>query len=796
MLRKSKKSIAIVALLAMLMTMLPMGTAFADNTFKSRDSGIKVGTDSVTQLSTVSMEMDSDRLDNDSQVTFTLPNSDFIFVKTPDEDSPVDSTPMDSDDWQVFGTLKNKIGIDGGNYFEFPEIYDGNTNILFELQQQLGDEPLFEVEQNYDYEILVKINDKADFTEVKPDANRGLINYFTLHLDSIYVPDSIDAGNIELEASKDGSNGFISGTVNIGKASDGDITLKVTDTPTFSDDAVVTMRLTENSPNSFEKRSESLKFTLPTGFKWTGVENVKIVQGKTASADKWEEEPYNYIEKDGKDLIFNLNGFQGSTTALRVDIEAAYEVDDESKAKIGDVTAKIGGKTDCDVSEIVVGRYGQYESSVNAGDLPTIIAGQLEQGLAEVSIEESVAESLVNGRTIILTLPSNAKWTAVDTDSNRGARLEFAGFVGSDGTAAKWKVEGSSTSKAATLDLKDMEVVTAPDFEGDLVAEISGSAGISGKVTLAKVVPAVKMSVDNKITVGIGQAAQSIGTITITENIDGALNDDKDLLIDLPDGVSFSGIPTVEVTEGDLEIKDNDLDLKDDGSTEDNTLVIPIDSESTTASTITIKDAKITVNRSVAEGDITAKVKGDAVIEANDIDEIEDYFSEIVNDYPQVEGKDAFKLKNDMIFPNNNSAGSAVIATVGTPGQTSTESKFVIGSTTYSVNGVDSTMDIAPYLKDGRTYLPLRYVGNAMGISDDNITYDTNTQTATIVSGNTIVQATVGNMYLKVNGSAVAMDAAAELVNGRTMVPFRWIAQALGGTVTWDEATQTVTIVS
>ena len=126
-----------------------------------------------------------------------------------------------------------------------------------------------------------------------------------------------------------------------------------------------------------------------------------------------------------------------------------------------------------------------------------------------------------------------------------------------------------------------------------------------------------------------------------------------------------------------------------------------------------------------------------------------------------------------MIFPNNNSAGSAVIATVGTPGQTSTESKFVIGSTTYSVNGVDSTMDIAPYLKDGRTYLPLRYVGNAMGISDDNITYDTNTQTATIVSGNTIVQATVGNMYFKVNGSAVAMYAAAELVNGRTMVcPF------------------------
>ena len=38
------------------------------------------------------------------------------------------------------------------------------------------------------------------------------------------------------------------------------------------------------------------------------------------------------------------------------------------------------------------------------------------------------------------------------------------------------------------------------------------------------------------------------------------------------------------------------------------------------------------------------------------------------------------------------------------------------------------------------------------------------------------------------------MDVAAELSNGRTMLPFRWIAQALGAKVNWDEAAQTVTM--
>lgn len=45
-----------------------------------------------------------------------------------------------------------------------------------------------------------------------------------------------------------------------------------------------------------------------------------------------------------------------------------------------------------------------------------------------------------------------------------------------------------------------------------------------------------------------------------------------------------------------------------------------------------------------------------------------------------------------------------------------------------------------------------------------------------------------------INGVAITMDVAAKLSSGRTMLPFRWIAQAPGAKVSYDEATQAVTM--
>lgn len=55
-------------------------------------------------------------------------------------------------------------------------------------------------------------------------------------------------------------------------------------------------------------------------------------------------------------------------------------------------------------------------------------------------------------------------------------------------------------------------------------------------------------------------------------------------------------------------------------------------------------------------------------------------------------------------------------------------------------------------------------------------------------------QASTGTVKVTKDGKALSFDVAPQIMNGRTMVPYRGIAEALGGTVKWDEKTKTVTV--
>jgi len=120
---------------------------------------------------------------------------------------------------------------------------------------------------------------------------------------------------------------------------------------------------------------------------------------------------------------------------------------------------------------------------------------------------------------------------------------------------------------------------------------------------------------------------------------------------------------------------------------------------------------------------------------------------------------------------------------------------FTIGSTQYTADQQILTMDAAPYIKNSRTFLPLRFVANALGIPDADITYNDATQKVTIVDGAAMtVKLSIGSTYLFVNGIPTTMDVAPEIIAGRTFLPISWIAHALGFNATWDAATQTVTL--
>jgi hypothetical protein len=118
---------------------------------------------------------------------------------------------------------------------------------------------------------------------------------------------------------------------------------------------------------------------------------------------------------------------------------------------------------------------------------------------------------------------------------------------------------------------------------------------------------------------------------------------------------------------------------------------------------------------------------------------------------------------------------------------------FKIGTPYYVVNGQTPgvKMDVAPFIQSDRTFVPVRFLGNALGLDDSKITWDNGTQTATL-KGDAILQMTIGKASVTSNGVAKQIDVAPVLKSDRTFLPARYVAEGLGYEVGWDDATQTV----
>lgn len=106
------------------------------------------------------------------------------------------------------------------------------------------------------------------------------------------------------------------------------------------------------------------------------------------------------------------------------------------------------------------------------------------------------------------------------------------------------------------------------------------------------------------------------------------------------------------------------------------------------------------------------------------------------------------------------------------------------------LNGTSVFFDVPPTIEDGRTLVPLRAIFEAIGA---DVAWDNNTQTVTASKGGTEINLTIGGQAYK-NGVLVTLDVPAKLIDGRTMVPLRFISEAFGGEVNWDAATQTIVI--
>ena len=108
------------------------------------------------------------------------------------------------------------------------------------------------------------------------------------------------------------------------------------------------------------------------------------------------------------------------------------------------------------------------------------------------------------------------------------------------------------------------------------------------------------------------------------------------------------------------------------------------------------------------------------------------------------------------------------------------------------VNGTVISLDAPPVIKNSRTLVPLRFIGESFGAT---VQWDPVLKIIDIQFNGMSIKLQIGVGYASVNGKKIALDAAPEITNGRTMVPLRFIVETFGASVTWDEATKTITIV-
>lgn len=97
--------------------------------------------------------------------------------------------------------------------------------------------------------------------------------------------------------------------------------------------------------------------------------------------------------------------------------------------------------------------------------------------------------------------------------------------------------------------------------------------------------------------------------------------------------------------------------------------------------------------------------------------------------------------------------------------------------------------DVRPQIKNGNTLIPLRFVTDKLAgkltLSGKNIS---------IEKGDRLIAMTIGGKTATVNGETVTLDTPSVAVDGRTLVPLRFVSEALGEPVKWDSVNQYIWI--
>jgi hypothetical protein len=120
-----------------------------------------------------------------------------------------------------------------------------------------------------------------------------------------------------------------------------------------------------------------------------------------------------------------------------------------------------------------------------------------------------------------------------------------------------------------------------------------------------------------------------------------------------------------------------------------------------------------------------------------------------------------------------------------------TEIKVVIGQKKAWIDGNATALDVAPIINNNRTMVPVRFIGERFGAK---FAWDETTRKVTYTLDSLTIELYIDKKTARVRGKEVTLDAPPFIVEGRTMVPLRFVGEYMEASFEWDGVTQTVTI--
>lgn len=411
----------------------------------------------------------------------------------------------------------------------------------------------------------------------------------------------------------------------------------------------------------------------------------------------------------------------------------------------------------------------------------------------EVTIKEPTAGTLDAKKVLTMELPDGVYVTNVESNDDFDA--DEVAFAAAYKKGDYEKFEFARRTLDATEEGQDagelkftLTLVAEPGFTGDVTLKVDG-AGLdkAQEVKIAKFVApyTVEASQNNLI---IDYRNTKIPTnIVVKEAEDGLWKKNSQFVfgVDKFEDDDFENDATYTVDDkSDLEVKT----IKDK-------LGFKIDKESADdAATVTISNISLYMSRNLAAGayDLQLNTTGsDAFMKQAILAPVGVDTDEATVKYQYYD--------NDAHFDEVVKEGFVNIITAGRDKDDASFTKKVVVPVgeKYIIAGEEQVaLDVPAYISAaGYTMLPVRAVATALGINNNNVLWNQASRTVTILYGQRIITMVAGQKVVTVNGNTIPASATVQIKDGRTFLPMRDLATALGVTdITWDAATKTATM--